>query len=339
MRARPSPTNERLALAPPAILGRPAPARGSAGSWITPDVGEGIPCFRTEKREEEYARTMTACGGAAAAEESVQQLRVQCAAIGFDLDRASSSLVERMRLLAEHSKTFDDARRMASYAERIFRHYETARPAEAFSALERQTVVLACLFSDIGKTGPEEADAEGRRLIVEAFAVENVDDDAQPVEVFLRTYFPSDAEQRITRFTALGLDPSMSVRQFWNLHSGWTLAIVEAAGLPLEAVAAAATHHMLDDINPRAIVGEDDRFTRRFGENATFDRAEKLVILLDKYDAARRRGHRTHDEAIAWLRERIARSTRFRDDEGFLQLLADVDEIIGSTSGSENAEG
>jgi hypothetical protein len=290
-------------------------------------------------REEEYARTMTVGGEAAATEESVRQLRVQCAAIGFDLDGASSSLVERMRLLAEHSKTFDDARRTASYAERLFRHYETRRPAaEGFSALERQTVVLACLFSDIGKTGPEDADADGRRLIAEAFAVENVDDDTQPVERFLRTFFPADAELRVTRFAALGLDPSMSVRQFWNLHSGWTLAIVEAAGLPLEAVAAAATHHMLEDINPRAIVGEDDRFTRRFGENATFDRAEKLVILLDKYDAARRRGNRTHAEAIAWLRERIARSSRFHDDEDFLQLLADVDEVIGSSSGSPNAD-
>jgi hypothetical protein len=280
-----------------------------------------------------YAREMTVDGGTA--EDSVERLRVQCAAIGFDLEKASSSLVERMRLLAEHSKTFDDAKRMSSYADRIFRHYDMTKPAEAFTALERQTVVLACLFSDIGKTGPEDADADARRLIAEAFAVENVRDDAQPVASFLRTYFPADAEQRIARFTALGLDPAMSVRQFWNLHSGWTLAIAEAAGLPLEAVAAAATHHLLDDINPQAIVGEDNRFTRRFGENATFDRAEKLVIILDKYDAVRRRGRRTHDQAIAWLRDRIAKSPRFRDDEAFIELVADVDAVVGSSNADE----
>jgi hypothetical protein len=237
-----------------------------------------------------------------------------------------------MQLLAEHSNTFDDARRMTSYADRIFRHYEAAKHGEAFSALERQTVVLACLFSDIGKTGPAHADADARRLIAEAFAVENVQDDAQPVATFLRTYFPADAEERLARFVALGLDPAMSVRQFWNLHSGWTLAIAEAAGLPPEAVAAAATHHLLDDINPRSIVGDDDRFTRRFGENSTFDRAEKLVIILDKYDAAMRRGGRTHDEAIAWLRDRIAKSVRFRDDAEFVELLADVNAVLGSSN-------
>lgn len=266
--------------------------------------------------------------GDAPAEDSIGQLRAECAAIGFDLDRASSSLVERMQLLASHSGAFDDAIRMAKYATRIFRHYDAAKPAKAFSLLERQTVVLAALFSDLGKSGPPNADAEGRRLIADAFAVDNVSDDTQPVSSFFETYFPSDAKERIARFVGLGLDPAMSVREFWNLHSSWTLAIAEAAGLPPEAVAAAATHHLLDNINPEAIVGEDDRFTRRFGENASFDRAEKLVILLDKYDAVRRRGHRTHDEAIAWLRQRLAKNERFHDDEEFVALLGDLDTVL-----------
>lgn len=270
-----------------------------------------------------------------AAEDCLEQLRTQCAAIGFDLDNASSSLVERMQLLAQQSDTFDDASRMSSYARRVFRHYEVSKPAQAFSALERQTVVLACLFSDIGKTGPADAGAEARRVIAEAFAVENVRDEAQPVASFLQMHFPADAEQRIAHLVALGLDPAMSVRQFWNLHSGWTLAIAEAAGLPPEAVAAAATHHLLDDVNPRAIVGEDGRFSRRFGENATFDRSEKLVIILDKYDAARRRGRLTHARAMAWLRERLARNPRFCADAQFIELLDDVDAVIGAAHADE----
>jgi hypothetical protein len=261
-------------------------------------------------------------------DEAVARLRAQCAEVGFDLGAAKSSLVDRMRLLAEHSETFDDAKRMTGYAKLVFRRYDEAKPARAFSAVERQTVILACLFSDIGKTGPAYADADGRRLIAEAFAVENVKDDKQPVTSFFETYFPADAGDRIARFRALGLDPAMSVRQFWNLHSGWTLAIAEDAGLPPEAVGAAAAHHLLENINPRAIVGEDNRFTRRFGENATFDRAEKLVIVLDKYDAALRRGGRTHEAAIAWIRERLAKSTRFSKDAEFIELIDDVDAVL-----------
>lgn len=265
------------------------------------------------------------------ADDSLRRLRGQCSAIGFDLDRASHTLVERMQLLAEHSGTFDDALRLASYAERVFHHYDATKPENAFTPIERQTVVLASLFSDLGKTGPAEADAHARRIVVEAFAVENVRDDKQPLSAFFHTHFPADADDRIARLTALGIDPAISVRQFWNLHSSWTLAIAEAAGLPPEAVAAAATHHLLEDINPQKIVGDDDRFTRRFGENAAFDRAEKLVILLDKYDAVRRRGGRSHAEAIAWLRDKLAKSSRFHDDAAFLELLTDMEAVLGSS--------
>lgn len=259
-------------------------------------------------------------------EDPVQRLRPHCAAVGFDLDDAHRLLLERVRTLGAH--TFEDAVHQSTLAQRVFAYYERAKPERAFSALEKRTVVLGSLFSDIGKTGPIDADAAGRQLIVDMFAVENVRDDKQPITAFLRTNFPTDAEERIARFEALGLDPAMTLRRFWNLHSAWTLGIAEAAGIPAEAVAAAATHHLMDDVNPEGIVGADDHFTRRFGANAVFDRSEKLVILLDKYDAVRRRGSQDHAGAIAWLRERIAKSPRFRDDAELLGLLADLDEAL-----------
>jgi hypothetical protein len=122
----------------------------------------------------------------------------------------------------------------------------------------------------------------------------------------------------------------MSIREFWNHHSGWTLQIVEAGGVPPEVIAAAATHHLLDDVNPDRIVASDRRFSRPFGDNTSFDRAEKLIILLDKYDALRRRGGRTHDQAIAWLRERVDSSAAFHGDAEFLTLIADLDAVARS---------
>jgi hypothetical protein len=255
-------------------------------------------------------------------------LRAICAKVGFDYDRVDASICDRMRLLASNTETIADSERMAEYAFDVFRYYDETKPAEAFSDVERQTIVLGCLFSDVGKTGPKGADADDQKLIVEMFSIENVQDETQPITRFLRTYFPSDAEARIARFAGLGLDPAMSVRSFWDLHSGWTLAIATAAGLPPEAVGAAATHHMLDDVNPDAVVGPDHRFTRPFGNNTEFDRIEKLVIVLDKYDAARRRGQLTHDQAIAWLRKRVHESARFRADPELSRLIADVDAVM-----------
>lgn len=261
-------------------------------------------------------------------DDPIARLRALCAGGGFDLERANASLVERLRLLAEQTETIADAERMIGNAHAVFRRYEAEKPSEAFSDTERRIIILGCLFSDIGKTGPACADANGRQLIVEMFSVEGVRDDTTSVACFLQAHFPEDAEERVARFAALGLDPAMSMRQFWNLHSGWTLAILEAANVPPEAVAAAATHHLLEDVNPQAIVGEDGRFTRAFGDNVAFDRAEKLVIILDKYDAIRRRGRRTHDQAIAWLRDLVEKNPRFRGDPVFETLIADVDVVL-----------
>lgn len=260
--------------------------------------------------------------------DTTERVGAICAEVGFDLERAQPSVVARLRLLAEHTETVADCERMIASARRVFRYYEVTKPLDAFNEGERRIVVLGCVFSDIGKTGPGRADASGQRLVVEMFAVEGVRDDTQSVAQFLKTYFSAEADERVRRFAALGLDPGMTIRAFWNLHSTWTLEIVEAGGVPPAVVAAAATHHLLDNVNPNALVGADRRFTRRFGDNVAFDRAEKLIVLLDKYDAVRRRGGQTHDQAIAWLRDRIASNRYFCADAELLTLVADLDAAL-----------
>jgi len=257
----------------------------------------------------------------------IERLAVICAEVGFDLAGVEASVLARLRRLADGSHTLTDVERMAATAVAVFRVYDETKPAQAFGELEKRTVVLGCLFSDIGKTGPRDADAEAQDLIVDMFSIERVPNEQMPVSEFLGRYFPEDAEARTARFVSLGLDPAMTIRQFWNLHSEWTLDIVDATGVPPEAVAAAASHHFVDGINPDDIVGDDHRFTRAFGGNDAFDRAEKLIVVLDKYDAARRRGLWTHDEAIAWLRARIDANPRFRGDPELEQLILDVDQV------------
>jgi hypothetical protein len=255
------------------------------------------------------------------------QLVAACAEVGVTFDHITHALRARLSLLSSTTETVHDIVNIVENACAVFRHYDMHKPEQRFSDSEKRVVVIGSLFADIGKTGPLRADAAGQRLISEMFAVEGVRDPQQPVADFLRARFPHDAEERVRRFAALGLDARMPMRAFWNLHAGWTLEIVRDGGVPEEAMAAAAAHHLLDDVNPEAIVGEDGRYSADFGDNTHFDRAEKLVILLDKYDALRRRGGKNHEQAIAWLRERIAGHTRFRDDADFDTLLRDLDVV------------
>ncbi len=264
------------------------------------------------------------------ATDAIERPRALCTSVGFVLSHVDASIVARLRLLAEHTEIVADAERMADNAWRVFRYYLANKPAEAFSEAERRVVVLGALFSDLGKTGPRTADESGQRLILEMFAVEGVRDDTQPVSELFARHFPADADARVRRFAALGLDPSMSMRRFWNLHSAWTFEILEAGGVPAEALVAAATHHFLDNVNPGSIVGPDRRYSRAFGDNAAFDRAEKLVVLLDKYDAVRRRGGGSHEQAIAWLRKRVADNPLFCDDPELSTLITDLDAVLAS---------
>jgi hypothetical protein len=256
---------------------------------------------------------------------AIEQLSATCKEVGFDLDAAKPLLVERLRLLAEHTETVADSQRMVSMARSVFRYHEAKKPGDVFSENGRRIVVLGCLFADIGKTGPGDADEIGQRLIAEMFGVEGVLDETQPVTDFMSRHFPDDAGERVRRFLALGLDPAMSLRAFWNHHSAWTLEILEASGVPPEVIAAAATHHLLEGVNPDSIVAADLSFTRSFGDNAAFDRPEKLIILLDKYDALRRRARMSHERAIAWLEDRVRSQAGFRDDAQFLSLIGDLD--------------
>lgn len=259
---------------------------------------------------------------------AVARIEAIAAEVGFDVRHLAPFILERMRLLASSSETVSDGARMVDFARKVFARYDASNPDRPWSAMERRTVVLGSLFSDIGKTGPLHATEEGQRLFTEMFAVERVDDETQSVETFLCAYFPEDAARRISLFGALDLDASMSLRAFWNLHARFTLDIVEAGGVPKEAVAAAATHHFLDDINPDGVVGADGRFSRPYGENEGFDRAEKLVIVLDKYDAVRRRGACAHDDAIGWLRRWVERRERFRSDMELFALIDVVDAAL-----------
>jgi hypothetical protein len=265
-----------------------------------------------------------------ASPSSFERLHTICADVGFDLGQIRPSILARMRLLAETTETVNDCERAIRFAKDLFRYYDVSKPLERFTALERRIVVIGTLFSDIGKSGPAGAALDGQRLVAQIFAVEGALDERMSVARFFEVYFPTDAADRARRFEALGLDAGMAIREFWNLHSAWTLHIIQGDGVPMEAVPAAATHHILENVNPDSLIAEDGRFTRYFGKHASFERPEKLVILLDKYDAARRRGRCTHDQAIALLRDVIARNHRFRGDHGFLELIEDLDEVMKS---------
>jgi len=264
-------------------------------------------------------------------EESQRIIRI-FAEIGLDLTKISPAIVTRLRLLNKETKFLEDEHRATHYAKAVFDWYNDNRFEKAWTQLEKRIVTVGTMFSDIGKTGPKSANEAQQELIVQMYGIENVEDPKMPVSNFITKYFPDYVQEKIDLFTSLGLDSQMTMRTFWDLHVFWTLEIITGDGVPPEAVAAAASHHFIQGLNPQGIVNEGGSYEDKFGANSSFDRAEKLIILLDKYDAYRRRGRKNNRDAVIGLKGDVARSQEFANDAEFKELI----EIIEFTNREES---
>ena len=249
--------------------------------------------------------------------------------LGLDVKKMNPNIVRKLLLLNERTETFKDEERSVHVARAMFVYYENNLSDRRFTDQEKRIVLMGTMFTDIGKTGPKDATREQENLVLDIYEVENIIDPKKiTLEEFIDTNFPGDAENRLRTLRELGVSSGMTMRELYNLHAKWTLEIISGDGVPPEAVAAAATHHMLEGINPEEIVGKDGGFTKYFGDNLFFDRAEKLIILVDKYDAFRRRGKKEHKEAIELVRDKIRSNPNFTEDREFEELVNNLDAMI-----------
>lgn len=251
--------------------------------------------------------------------------------IGIDIEKINPDIVRKLKLLNKETQTFKDEERAIHIAQAFFQYYEKKVPENKFSDQEMRTILVGTMFTDIGKTGPRNATPEQEELILNIYGVENIiDPNKITLGQFVRDNFTQDADSRLAMLKEMGIEENLTMRNFYNFHARWTLEIISGDGVPPEAIAAAATHHMLEGVNPEEIVGEDGRFTKYFGDNLFFDRAEKLIIILDKYDAYRRRGKKEHKEAIELLKKRISSNPNFADDKEFEGLINNLDAMISA---------
>lgn len=256
------------------------------------------------------------------------------AELGLDAKKISPDILRKLFLLNEKTKKFfEDEEQALHLARMLFDHYEEKAPDRKFKENEKRIVLIGTMFTDIGKTGPKNATPEQEELILSIFNVENKihgQVDKMTLRDYLKANFPDNYGGMIEKLYPMGLSPDMVMRQFWNMHAQWTLDIISGDGVPSEAIAAAAAHHILEGVNPDEIIGKDGRFTKYFGENTSFDRPEKLIIILDKYYATIRRSKAAHSQAIEFVRGKIKSNKQFEKDEEFEELLTNLDQMISA---------
>lgn len=248
----------------------------------------------------------------------------------INLDMIKPEIVNRLILLHEKTQTLEDAHRAILLAKELFHFYELHKPRDVFSQEEQRIVTIGTFFTDIGKTGPLEADNKTRQCVAEIYGIEGNIDSSMRIDSFLKLHFSDDSEYRMGLLRSIGVRPATTMRAFWDLHSNWTYLIVVGGGVPIEAAAAAASHHLLEGINPLEIFTSSERKLSRYFKKEGFERAVKLIILLDKYDAARRRGKKTHSDAIAYACGAVYKNPYFKDDPVFQNLIEAIDKSLRS---------
>jgi hypothetical protein len=158
---------------------------------------------------------------------------------------------------------------------------------------------IAAYLHDIGKSGPFDASQECQKAIVKLYAVENVADPDQTIATTVRMNFSSEeATSILEHLGSCGMPSTDSMRAFWDRHGYWTHDILEAdaEGIPIRARVVAGSHHMDRGIDPYGFSSHDYVAVL---EN-------RILMAVDKYQAAVARGRKTHGEAMDVIKRILA---------------------------------
>jgi hypothetical protein len=187
---------------------------------------------------------------------------------------------------------------------------------------------------DIGKTGPLAADYDQRLAVIKLFALEEIRNPRISIAEAVEACFPEqEAEQIKENLLSCRIDPDSTMRQFWDMHAQWTHDILEhfPEGLSRRTRVIAASHHFDHGINPYGLP-ESEIPVQSVSIGLIEDYAdalqERVLIAVDQYEANIRRGGSSHEKAIAWVRENLARSEKFKGDE-LIPLICDAIDELG----------
>ena len=238
------------------------------------------------------------------------------------LQHFGAAIAQRMALIEVLAARFNNDSRTIrriclEVLDRVARILEPERQSTV-DADSRRDMSIAAYLHDIGKSGPFGAPQATQEAIVKLYTVENVADPEQTIAETARANFSSeDAASMLERLGSCGLRSHDTMRAFWDRHGYWTHDILEAdaEGIPARARVIAGSHHMDRGIDPYEFSSDD-----------YVDRLENRILMaVDKYQAAVARSQKTHGEAMAIVKRIL--SPNYDNDAIMNDVLKVVDEV------------
>jgi hypothetical protein len=238
------------------------------------------------------------------------------------LQHFGEAIAQRMELIEVLAARFNnDSRMIRRICLEVLDRIASILEPELQSKLDadsRRDMSIAAYLHDIGKSGPFDAPQATQEAIVKLYAVENVANPDQTIAETARTNFSSeDAESLLEHLGSCGLRSNDTMRAFWDRHGYWTHDILEADSedIPSRARVVAGSHHMDRGIDP---------YEFSSGDYVAMLEA-RLLMAVDKYQAAVARGRKTHGEAMAVIKRIL--SPKYGSDAIMNRVLKVVDEV------------
>ena len=211
------------------------------------------------------------------------------------LQHFSEAIAQRMELIEVLAARFNnDSRMIRRICLEVLDRIASALEPELQSKLNadsRRDMSIAAYLHDIGKSGPFDASQDTQEAIVKLYAVENIADPDQTIAETVRANFSfEDAASILKHLGSCGMRSTDTMRAFWDRHGYWTHDILEADSedIPVRARVIAGSHHMDRGIDPYDVSSDE-----------YVDMVESRILMaVDKYQAAVARSQKTHDEAM-----------------------------------------
>jgi hypothetical protein len=223
----------------------------------------------------------------------------------LDVSRLSPKTITALEKLDEATDFLKDESQCIDLAVALFKKLERY-PELRFSERQKMTALVGTLLSDTGKIGPESATPQQQQLICDIYRIREKVDPKTKLGDFVTDRIAS--KQGINLLKQMRLDPNMTMRDFYDIHSKWSGDIVGSdPAVPREAVVAAELHHLFENVpHLRGKISDKGEYENPYMPNKVIDRADLLVIFIDKYDAWRFRRKLSHADTMLELRKVVA---------------------------------
>lgn len=240
---------------------------------------------------------------------------------GLSRENVPKDILNRLVLLELHTHFNQHARRMEQGIRNL------AKLVGITSEGELQTTCLGALVHDIGKTGPSHASPEKQHVIVNLFSYPiNTPTKTTLKEALMQNEASSNLKEIGNVLQQFGLSVDSTMRDLYDIHALWTENILKVQpGIFSEQMRVMATSHHLDrGIDPCGIASQIAE-QEESGAKDPLGITGRLLLAIDKYEAAITREERTHSEAMDVVKQML--NERFHDDVLMARVVKAIDEL------------